>query len=67
MEGMLLLRLIDCAVSTRKGQIDRGFPTALRSLELQGYVNKVGGGYQVTPAGFEFLKSEEVRKRLRNL
>jgi Mn-dependent DtxR family transcriptional regulator len=61
-DGILLMRLEDCATSSRLGMADKGFPRDLARLASLGYtVLQPGGGYKITPAGLQCLK--EARNR----
>lgn len=63
--GMELLRLDNCATSTRLGQVDQGFPNTMLILEGKGLVKKSGLGFIITTLGLETLKM--YRKELRVL
>jgi hypothetical protein len=65
LSGMELLRLDNCATSTRLGQIDQGFPHTMAILEGKDLVKKSGKGYVVTTLGVETLRM--YRKELRSL
>lgn len=67
MDDLLLLRLRDCAHSTRVGMIDQGFPAYLAKLAALGYAEQVGEGYRVTDAGFAYLNTDEIKIKLRTL
>jgi hypothetical protein len=54
--GMELLRLDNCATSTRLGQVDQGFPNTMAILESKGLVKKQDLGYVVTGLGIETLR-----------
>jgi len=54
-DEMLLMRLNDCATSTRLGMTDRGFPDYMRRLLGLGYVKPIGEGYRITDAGLAHL------------
>ena len=56
LEGMELMRLRDCATTTRMGQVDQGFPRILAGLAAKGLVEKSGEGYIVTMLGKETLR-----------
>ena len=51
-----LLRLYDCAISSRMGMPDQGFPKTMLVLEGLGYVKKKDKGYVVTTEGLAILK-----------
>jgi hypothetical protein len=53
--GMELIRLRDCATSSRNG-VDKGFPRTLKGLAAKGLVKESKGGYVVTTLGLETLK-----------
>jgi hypothetical protein len=66
--AMDFLRLCDCALSTRMGMIDRGFPAAMERLAAAGFVKKAWErvrpkypGYQVTVAGVAHIKEHRRR------
>ena len=56
LDEMQLIRLYDCAVSTRYGAVDQGFPKTMQQLAAQGYVEKKGKGHVVTEAGLLYIK-----------
>lgn len=55
-EEFKLLRLSDCAVSSRMGLVDKGFPDYMREIAAEGHAVAKDGGYVVTPAGIEYLR-----------
>ena len=65
LEGMELLRLDNCATSTRLGQIDQCFPITMARLESKGLVKKRGPGYVTTDLGLATLR--QYRKELQVL
>ncbi len=69
MDEMLMLRLKDCARSTRVGVVDQGFPRAMAQLVSMGYVRPEGKGHVVTEAGealvLETIRAERTRERRR--
>lgn len=67
MDDMALMRLRDCAISTRLGVPDQGFPDTMARLAALGYVEKVDRGYKVTAAGFSYLRDLMVVEQLRKL
>ncbi len=67
MDDMALMRLRDCAISTRLGMADQGFPETLAHVAAMGYVTFCDPGYKVTPKGFDFLREPEIVERLRKL
>lgn len=67
MDGMLLLRLNDCATSTKLGMVDKGFPRLMKQLEAKGYVSRVANGYKATQAGFALLREPGIVERLKTL
>jgi Mn-dependent DtxR family transcriptional regulator len=56
LDGVLAMRLEDCATSTRLGMADKGFPQALGRLAAMGYVTAAGGGYKITKEGHAALQ-----------
>lgn len=64
-DGMLLMRLRDCAASTKLGMVDQ-IPS-LKRLAQFGLVKAVEKGHQVTPEGFAFLREPEIVNRLKRL
>jgi hypothetical protein len=62
-DGMLLLRLEDCATSSRLGLADKGFPRAMSELKAKGLVEEVQGGHKITVAGRTFLAEHEAAQR----
>ncbi len=66
---MLLLRLAGCAVSSKLGMADQGFPAAMHRLLALGFVKVADGGrgYMITDKGATYLEDYEVKKRLRRL
>ena len=56
-----LLRLYDCATSSRYGMADKGFPMTFARLEPMGLVRKEAGGYVVTTLGSEYVKANKER------
>jgi hypothetical protein len=56
-DGILLIRLEDCAASSRLGMADKAFPQDLARLAARGLVAAAdGGGYKVTVDGLAFLR-----------
>lgn len=53
--GMALLRLKDCATTTRLGMIDQWPGPEMRKLEGMRLIEKIGNGYQATLDGFAYL------------
>ena len=51
-----LMRLNDCATSTRMGMVDQGFPTVMQRLATLKFVTPVGKGYQTTNEGSLYIK-----------
>lgn len=64
-ESMDLMRLNDCAKSTRMGMVDQGFPMTMKKLEARGLVKAVGPGYQVTDLGLTVL--DQYKKELKTI
>lgn len=60
-----LMRLNDCATSTRMGMADQGFPTVMKRLAALRFVTEVGKGYQITNEGQLYLKKHLLKKRSR--
>jgi hypothetical protein len=54
-----LMRLIDCAKTTRLGMEDQGFPQVMKYLAAKGYVEKKVKGYQVTSDGTIYLETNK--------
>ena len=65
MDGMLLLRLRDLAVSSRLGLPDRGFPASMAQLEALGYARPAkDGGYAITEQGTQCLAANRETLRV---
>ena len=63
--SLLLIRLQDCATSSRLGMADKMFPKAMGELAARGYVAPApGGGYKITDAGLGYLKSVHYQEKL---
>jgi predicted transcriptional regulator len=60
-DEMQLLRLYDCAVSTRCGAVDQGFPKTMQELASHGFVQKKDKGYVVTTEGLLYIKVNKDR------
>lgn len=65
MDAMDFLRLSYCALSSRLGMVDRGFPATMKRLETQGFVRRVFDrtqskypGYVVTWTGQEAIRAQ---------
>ena len=67
LDAMQLLRLNDCAKTTRMGLIDYGFPRTMRELATMQLVELIGRGHCVTTKGFELLNDPEIVQRLRKI
>lgn len=57
--SLLLLRLRDCATSSRLGLVDKWPGPEMSELAHLGYVRRVGDGHQVTARGLERLREAE--------
>ena len=64
LEGMELLRLRDCATTSRMG-VDQGFPNTMKRLAAKGLVEAKDNGFVVTELGL--LTLSQYRKELRVL
>lgn len=67
MDGMTLLRLRDCAISTRFGLADQWPGAEMRRLDALGFTQAFGAGRQVTASGFAFLALPDTKDRLARL
>lgn len=55
----LLMRLIDCAKTSRLGMEDQGFPAVMKTLSAKGLVEFKTKGYQVTKEGKLYLETNK--------
>lgn len=58
---MELMRLNDCAASTRMGMVDQGFPAIMKKLAALKLVDKKGEGHVVNEAGLLVLATNKER------
>lgn len=54
-DNLHLMHLHNCAVSSRMGMVDQGFPRYMKKLQGLGFVKDVNNGYQVTKEGLAYL------------
>jgi len=63
MDDILIERLNNVSISTKRGVIDQGFPASMLKLESLGYVKKIVNGYQITEEGVQFLKNIDYQRK----